>query len=62
MSTTEQNLDRQIISLQDNGVEERDIIIDKSSGKDLDRKGYLLLKENLLRVGDVLVIKSLDRL
>ncbi|HCG35083.1 MAG TPA: resolvase, partial [Clostridiales bacterium] len=44
------------------GATERDIITDKDSGKDLERKGYLALKTALLRRGDVLVIKSLDRL
>lgn len=62
VSTTEQNTDRQIQALMEHGVDERDIIIDKASGKDLDRKGYISLKEQLLREGDILVIKSLDRL
>ena len=46
----------------ENGVEERNIITDKESGKDLDRKGYQALKNTMLRRGDTLVIKSLDRL
>lgn len=41
---------------------ERDIIIDKESGKDLNRAGYTALKTAMLRSGDTLVIKSLDRL
>ena len=44
------------------GAKERDIITDKESGKDLDRRGYTALKTALLRRGDTLVIKSLDRL
>ena len=40
VSIKEQNLDRQIISLQTHGIEERNIIVDKESGKDLKRKGY----------------------
>lgn len=62
VSTKEQNLDRQIDALLNAGVEERDIVTDKASGKDLERAGYLFLKEKLLREGDTLVIKSLDRL
>lgn len=62
VSTKEQNLDRQIVALQQYGIPDRDIITDKESGKTLDRDGYRMLKERLLRDGDVLVIKSLDRL
>ena len=62
VSTKEQNLDRQLIALMESGVEERNIITDKESGKDLDRKGYQALKNTMLRRGDTLVIKSLDRL
>ena len=62
MSTKEQNLDRQMIALQAQGIEERNIIVDKESGKDLDRKGYQSLKNTMLRRGDTLIIKSLDRL
>lgn len=62
VSTKEQNLDRQLIALKEQGIEERNIIIDKESGKDLERKGYKSLKEVLLRRGDTLIIKSLDRL
>ena len=62
VSTTEQNLDRQIEELKKYGIEERDIITDKQSGKDFNRNGYKTLKESLLRKGDTLVIKELDRL
>lgn len=62
VSTTEQNLDRQIDALLKAGIEERDIITDKASGKDLERTGYKFLKEKMLRPGDTLIIKSLDRL
>lgn len=46
----------------DAGVEERDIITDKVSGKDLEREGYRSLKNHFLRDGDTLIVKSLDRL
>ena len=62
VSSTEQHLDRQIDALSAYGVEDRHIIADKQSGKDFSRPGYKTLKEQLLRSGDVLVIKELDRL
>lgn len=62
VSTKEQNLDRQLDALAGQGIAERDIITDKESGKDLERNGYRLLKDGLLRRGDTLVVKSLDRL
>ena len=62
VSSKEQNLDRQYIALMEQGVEERNIIVDKESGASLDRKGYQLLKSGLLRRGDTLITKSLDRL
>lgn len=62
VSSTEQHLDRQIEALSAYGVEDRHIITDKQSGKNFDRPGYQTLKEQLLRSGDVLVIKELDRL
>ena len=62
VSTTEQNLDRQIELFRSLGAKDRDIITDKQSGKSLDRTGYNALKNAILRAGDTLVIKSLDRL
>ena len=62
VSSQEQNLDRQLSAFEAMGASERDIITDKKSGKDLDRTGYTALKTTLLRRGDTLVVKSLDRL
>lgn len=62
VSTKEQNLDRQIEILRAYGIDDRDIITDKQSGKDFNREGYKTLKGSLLREGDTLVIKELDRL
>ncbi len=62
VSTDRQKEDRQIQSLLEYGIDERNIIVDKQSGKDFNRVGYLSLKENLLRRGDTLVVKELDRL
>lgn len=62
VSSKEQNLDRQEQALKAYGINERDIIQDKQSGKDFNRQGYQTLKNSLLRTGDTLVIKELDRL
>lgn len=62
VSSKEQNLERQIEALKRYGVNSRDIITDSRSGKDFNRNGYQTLKNNLLRQGDTLVIKEIDRL
>ena len=62
VSTKEQNLDRQLSAFYALGATDREIITDKESGKDLDRAGYQALNNAILRRGDTLVIKSLDRL
>ena len=62
VSSREQNLDRQLTAFASMGALERDIITDKESGKDFNRPGYMALKTALLRRGDTLVVKSLDRL
>ncbi len=62
VSSTGQNTDRQLDALMEYGIEEKNIIIDKQSGKDFNRQGYLKLKEKMLKPGDVLVVKELDRL
>ena len=59
---TEQNLDRQIMALS-KYVPEDCIVVDKASGKNLERSGYQALKGLFgLRAGDTLYIVSLDRL
>lgn len=62
VSTKDQNLDRQLIALRDFGIDDRDVIREKASGKSLDREAYQTLRNQLLREGDTLVIVSLDRL
>ena len=62
VSSREQNLDRQILAFQSLGADERSIFTDHESGKNLERVGYQALKNTMLRSGDTLVIKSLDRL
>ncbi len=61
VSSYEQNEDKQIIALKEMGVPEKQIYIDKQSGKDFDRPQY----KRLLRELDedcVLFVKSIDRL
>lgn len=62
VSSTGQNLARQLDMFKKMGAEDRDIIVDKESGKNLQRSGYQALRTTLLRKGDTLVICSLDRL
>lgn len=62
VSSTEQNLDRQIMELK-KYVTEGNIVVDKASGKNTEREGYQALKGLFgLREGDVLYVTSLDRL
>lgn len=61
VSTKDQNTDRQLVEMQKLNINERDIFIDKASGKDFDRPQYQALKAQL-RAGDLLYITSLDRL
>lgn len=62
VSSCEQNLDRQLEAFAKLGADEREIVTDKESGKNLNRPGYQALKTTMLRPGDTLVVKSLDRL
>lgn len=62
ISSMTQHEDRQIKKLKEFGLDERNIIVDKESGKTLERENYQLLKTKLLRAGDTLVIEELDRL
>lgn len=62
VSGRDQELSRQLLSLAEYGVKEERIICDKQSGKDFQRPGWLTLKGQLLRAGDILVVKELDRI
>ena len=61
VSTREQCEDRQLIALRAFPVPEENIFTDKLSGKDFNRPQYRRLLKKL-RPGDVLVVKSIDRL
>ena len=61
VSTKEQNEQRQIIALEEFGLNLRQIFIDKQSGKDFERANYQRLTRRL-KEGDTLVVKSIDRL
>ena len=61
VSSTDQNEDRQLIALRAQGVDEKNIFIDKQSGKDFERPNYKKLV-NKLKPGDLLYIISIDRL
>lgn len=61
VSSKEQNEERQLNAFKKFGIDERDIYVDKQSGKDFNRDNYLVLK-HILRENDLLVIKSIDRL
>lgn len=61
VSSKDQSLERQIYAAKELGIDDECIFIEKASGKDFKRPEYQLLKR-MLRDGDVLYIKSLDRL
>lgn len=61
VSTIAQNLDRQLDELTKLGLDNSHIYTDKESGKDFERKNYKKLVRKL-KPGDVLFIKSIDRL
>ena len=61
VSSKEQNEDRQRIALIEMGVQEKNIYMDKQSGKDFERKQYKKLLRKLDE-NSVLFIKSIDRL
>lgn len=61
VSTREQKEDRQMIALTEHSVDEKNIFADKQSGKDFNRPHYRKMLRKLKR-GDLLYIKSIDRL
>ncbi len=61
VSSTDQNEDRQLLELQARAVPEKNIYMDKQSGKDFDRPQYKKLVKRL-RAGDLVYVLSIDRL
>ena len=61
VSTRDQNEARQVIAMQERGVDMKRVYIDKQSGKDFNRPEYQRMLRKL-RPGDVLIVKSIDRL
>lgn len=61
VSSSDQCLDRQLAQLRDFGIDERDIYVDKKSGKDFDREQYQLMKTQIRQM-DTCVFTSLDRM
>ena len=61
VSARDQNLSRQLEAFAEMNIDRKHIFCDKKSGKDFDRTNYLRLVRKL-RPGDLLVIKSIDRL
>ena len=61
VSAKDQNVERQIDAMHEAGLQDKRIFIEKQSGKDFDRPVYLRLLKKL-RPGDVLFVKSIDRL
>ncbi|WP_404467330.1 recombinase family protein [Planococcus rifietoensis] len=60
VSSKDQNEGRQLEAMRKMGITERDIYLDKQSGKNFERANYQLLKR-IIRKGDILYIHSLDR-
>ncbi|MDO4663383.1 MAG: recombinase family protein [Erysipelotrichaceae bacterium] len=60
VSSKDQNVSRQIEAMENVGILEKDMFIDKQSGKDFNREQYQLLLTKL-QSGDELYVKSIDR-
>ncbi len=61
VSTKEQNPERQFYAMQEQNIKEKNIYLDKMSGQDFARPQYGKLIRRLNK-GDVLIVKSIDRL
>lgn len=61
VSSKDQNEARQVSAMLDFGISQRDIYIDKQSGKDFNREQYQIMVNNI-RTGDLVVFLSLDRM
>ncbi len=61
ISSKDQNPERQVLAMKEQQIETKNIFLDKMSGKDFLRPQYLKLLKRLKK-GDVIIIKSIDRL
>jgi len=61
VSAKDQSPDRQLIALKKCDIREKEIFLDKMSGKDFERPQYIKMLKHLKK-GDLLVVKSIDRL
>ena len=61
VSSTDQNEERQMVALREVPVPEKNIFVDKQSGKDFDRLSYKKLMKKL-KAGDLLYVLNIDRL
>lgn len=61
VSTKDQNEQRQVVALEEFGLNRKQIFVDKQSGKDFERANYRKLVRRL-KEGDTLIVKSIDRL
>jgi DNA invertase Pin-like site-specific DNA recombinase len=61
VSTKDQNPDRQLLAMKENGVEEKNIYVDYMSGKDFERPQYRHMLAHL-KPRDLIIVKSIDRL
>ncbi len=61
VSSRDQNEDRQLIALQELSVPDKNIFLDKQSGKDFNRPQYRRMVQKLKK-DDILYMKSIDRL
>ena len=61
VSTKEQNPERQFIAMQEQQIKQKNIYLDKISGKNFTRPKYSRLLKRLKR-GDVVIVNSIDRL
>lgn len=61
ISSKDQNEERQLVKMQELGIEERFIFVDKASGEDFNRREYQSMKK-IIREGDLVYIDALDRL
>ena len=61
VSSTDQNEDRQLIAMEGLSIPDKNLFVEKQSGKDFERPQYKKLVKRL-RPDDLLYVKSIDRL